>query len=178
MSFAKASSKREWVLTQRVFDRFLAILDTDRDKAGEKYEFIRLRLLKYFQWCGSDQPDIDADETLNRVMRRIDEGENVYNLDGYIHGVARLVQKESLKLRNRKQELDVDQVVELAPAEPEESQWRECLERCLGYLSDEEREIVKRLPQSTEYSEKERQTFHRWCARCWNESVKTEPDLT
>ena len=142
MSFAKASSKREWVLTQRVFDRFLAILDTDRDQAGEKYEFIRLRLLKYFQWCGSDQPDIDADETLNRVMRRIDEGENVYNLDGYIQGVARLVQKESLKLRNRKQELDVDQVVELATAEPEEAQWRECLERCLGYLSDEEREIV------------------------------------
>lgn len=45
-------------------------------------------------------------------------------------------------------------------------------------LTDEEREVVKRLPQSTEYSEKERQALHRWCTRCWNESVKTEPDLT
>ena len=43
-------------------------------------------------------------------------------------------------------------------------------------LTVEEREVVKRLPASTEYSEKERQT-HRWCTRCWNESVKTEPDL-
>lgn len=57
-------------------------------------------------------------------------------------------------------------------------------ERCDGTtrtwqeLTDEEREVVKRLPQSTEYSEKERQTFHRWCTRCWNESVKTEPNLT
>jgi len=152
VSFPKTSSKRQWVLTQEVFDRFLALLDTDRDKAGEKYEFIRNRLLKYFQWSGSDLPDIDADETMNRVMRRIEEGENVYNLNGYIHGVAKLVNKESLKQQNRKQELDEGHIIELSPVsgDSEAGQWQECLERCLRFLSDDDREII------TEYYKHER----------------------
>jgi DNA-directed RNA polymerase specialized sigma24 family protein len=140
----KTRLKKEWVLTKEAFDRFLATLDRDRDKAGEKYEDIRLKLLKYFQWCGSDVPDIDADETINRVTRRIEEGANIYNLNGYIYGVAKLVQTESLKRRNRKQELDEGNLVELSSKgiDAEAAQWQECLERCLGYLSDEDREII------------------------------------
>jgi len=76
VGFTKTAAKKDWVLTKEGFDRFLATLDTDRDKAGEKYENIRLKLLKYFQWCGSVAPDIDADETINRVTRRIEEGAN------------------------------------------------------------------------------------------------------
>ena len=98
MSLAKVPPKSEWVLTQAAFDGFLATLDRDRDKAGEKYEYLRLKLLKYFQWCGSDVPDIDADETINRVTRRIYEGQDVYNLTGYIYGVAKLVQSYLRKL--------------------------------------------------------------------------------
>ena len=58
-----------------------------------------------------------------------------------------------------------------------------CL-RCDGFtrtwkeLTEEEREVVKRLPASAEYTPAERQTMHRWCTRCWNETVKNEPDLT
>jgi hypothetical protein len=36
-------------------------------------------------------------------------------------------------------------------------------------LNDEEREVVKRLPQSADYSLEERQATHRWCTRCWYE---------
>lgn len=144
MSFPKTSSKKEWVLTQAAFDRFLALLDIDREKAGERYEDIRFKLLKYFQWCGSDVPDIDADETINRVTRRIEEGGNIYNLDGYIYGVAKLVHKESLKRRYLKQDLDDQEVVELASVAGGSAtvQYQECLERCLGYLSDEDREVI------------------------------------
>jgi hypothetical protein len=38
-------------------------------------------------------------------------------------------------------------------------------------LDDEEREVVKRLPASAEYSLEERQASHRWCTRCWYEDV-------
>jgi len=34
-------------------------------------------------------------------------------------------------------------------------------------LNDEEREVVKRLPASAEYSLEERKALHRWCTRCW-----------
>jgi hypothetical protein len=41
-------------------------------------------------------------------------------------------------------------------------------------LSDEEREVVKRLPASAEHSLSERQMTHRWCPRCWHEEVAAD----
>jgi len=38
-------------------------------------------------------------------------------------------------------------------------------------LNDEDRELVRRLPASAEYSPEERQTTHRWCKRCWYEAT-------
>lgn len=38
-------------------------------------------------------------------------------------------------------------------------------------LSEEEREVVRRLPASAEYTKAEREARHRWCTRCWNEST-------
>lgn len=144
VSLPKAPPKADWVLTQAAFDGFLATLDRDRDRAGEKYEYIRLKLLKYFQWCGSDVPDIDADETINRVTRRIYEGEDVYNLTGYIHGIAKRVYVESLKRRKRKRALDEIQFTELSSkgVEAEIANYQECLERCLECLNDEDREVI------------------------------------
>ena len=144
MSLPKTLPKSEWVLTQAAFDGFLAKLDLDRDKAGEKYEYIRLKLLKYFQWCGSDVPDIDADETINRVTRRIYEGQEVYNLTGYIYGVAKLVHTESVKRRNRTRAFDEVSVIDLSSirVEAKVTNYQECLEHCLGCLSDEDREVI------------------------------------
>lgn len=143
MSLRKVLPKSEWVLTQAAFDGFLATLDINRDTAGEKYEHIRLKLLKYFQWSGSDVPDIDADETINRVMRRIYEGQDVHNLLGYIYGVAKLVHAESVKRRNRKQVLDEGLLIELpSRVESEVANYQECMERCLGSLNDEDREVI------------------------------------
>lgn len=39
--------------------------------------------------------------------------------------------------------------------------WRE--------LTDEQREVVRRLPESAEYLQAERIAMHRWCTRCWFE---------
>ena len=144
MSLSKVPPKSEWILTQAAFDGFLATLDRDRDKAGEKYEYIRMKLLKYFQWCGSEVPDIDADETINRVTRRIYEGQDVHNLTGYIYGVAKLVHAESLKRRNQRRTLDEESFIELSPigAEVQVANYEECLERCLRSLSDEDREVI------------------------------------
>jgi hypothetical protein len=41
-------------------------------------------------------------------------------------------------------------------------------------LTDEEREMVKRLPLSASYSLEERKTTHRWCTRCWYEATETD----
>jgi DNA-directed RNA polymerase specialized sigma24 family protein len=140
------SLKKEWVLTKEALDTFLARLDLDRERAGQKYEGVRLRLLKYFQWCGAVTPDMDADETINRVARKIAEGERVYNLNAYIYGVAKLVNAEAVKVRTRNQQLsDETPEIEAPPLEEEDSdvvERRSCFDRCLQYLPDENREVI------------------------------------
>ena len=51
--------------------------------------------------------------------------------------------------------------------------------RLLGWhsLSDEEREVVRRLPASAEYSFDQRKARHRWCRRCWYEESFGSGDL-
>jgi hypothetical protein len=36
-------------------------------------------------------------------------------------------------------------------------------------LSDEEQEVVKRLPSSADFALDDRKARHRWCTRCWYE---------
>lgn len=42
-------------------------------------------------------------------------------------------------------------------------------------LNEEEREVVKRLPGSADYSIKERSARHRWCTKCWYEDTGRQP---
>jgi alpha-ketoglutarate-dependent taurine dioxygenase len=41
--------------------------------------------------------------------------------------------------------------------------------RAWSELNEEEREVVRRLPGSADYSLEERQSSHQWCTRCWYE---------
>jgi ribosomal protein S27AE len=43
-------------------------------------------------------------------------------------------------------------------------------------LTEDEQEVVKRLPGSYDYEAEERKTLHRWCTRCWYESIDREGD--
>lgn len=139
------SLKKEWVLTKQAFDRLLAMLDADRDQAGQKYECVRLKLVKYFQWRGTGTPDREADETLNRVARRIEEGESISNLNAYFYGVAKLVLAESLREREREREaFNHAPVFESPPADDDSDadERRACLDHCLQHLPDESRDLI------------------------------------
>ena len=46
--------------------------------------------------------------------------------------------------------------------------WRE--------LSEEEREVVARLPASADHPVEERSALHRWCTICWYEAMSNEPE--
>ena len=43
--------------------------------------------------------------------------------------------------------------------------------RSWSELGDDEREVVRRLPASAEYSQEVREQSHRWCTRCWYEAT-------
>ena len=66
-----AARKKDWILTPEAFARLLAALDPDRERAGLRYENIRRKLIEFFEARGSNSPADNADETINRVARRL-----------------------------------------------------------------------------------------------------------
>src|SRR3982751_4869329 len=90
-------------INEESFESLLAWLDPNRETAGQKYEVIRAGLIRIFVSKGfSDAEDI-ADETINRVMKRLPEIRDTYvgERARYFHGVARFVIREM----NRRKEV-------------------------------------------------------------------------
>lgn len=85
--------------TKEAFEKLLNWLDTDRDKAGEKYEIIRLRLVRIFASRGCCDGEDLADRTINVVALRIDW--LLENYEGnpalYFYGVAKKIFQEQNK---------------------------------------------------------------------------------
>jgi DNA-directed RNA polymerase specialized sigma24 family protein len=97
-----ASPTSEGELTTAQFEALLHHLDADRARAGERYEEIRFRLLRFFQWNSFPAAEDLADETLNRVARKLTEGGGaVHDVAAFAWGVARNVRQEALR-RNSK----------------------------------------------------------------------------
>src|SRR5882672_8434992 len=65
--------KKGWEPTPAAFSRFLTWLDEGVDSGGETYLEMRRRLVSYFDRKRCVSPDELADETLSRVVRRLDE---------------------------------------------------------------------------------------------------------
>src|SRR6266550_6910983 len=88
---AVSDPRPKWTLTQEAFDRLLASMGGDRESAGEQYLETRSKLVRFFEWRGTSFPEDHADETINRVAKRLSEGEHIRELPKYFFGVARLV---------------------------------------------------------------------------------------
>ena len=134
---------------QEGFDLLLAQFDSDRNLAGQKYESLRRKLIKFFQWWGSKDSDELADEAFERVGRKLAQGEPIREPGAYLMGVARLIFKEhvksQVKLRAALEHIPKNPVVNnyVAIAEARE----ECYANCLSKLPAESRDLVVRYYQ-------------------------------
>lgn len=139
-----AAPHRKWVLTQEAFDRLLMAFGADRDSAGEKYLEVRGNLMRFFEWRGCPFPEDHADETMNRVARKLAAGEAIQNPAAYCIGVARLLLLEINKGRVREQQA-LGEMVSSQAATGDESESEasiECLRVCLENLPAENRELI------------------------------------
>ena len=147
-------AQSDWVLTEEAFAKFLACLDADSVRAGEKYEALREALVKFLDWRGALFPEELVDEAFNRVARKIDEGETIRDVPTYCHGVARLVFLQSLEHpSNKRTQLEDMRQIAVPEPEPEpdvDDLRRECLNHCMRQLPVEDRELI------TEYYRKDR----------------------
>lgn len=151
-----SSRKKEWILTRSALDRLLALFDPDRQRAAEKYELMRSKIERFFRSRGCGISDELADEVMNRVARRVDEGEQI-RLDtfgDYFYGFAHNVLKEFLRrpdtalspldsLPLSQQPVhNTDEIAIIRAERMEKEQRLDCLESCVEKLPPETRALI------------------------------------
>jgi DNA-directed RNA polymerase specialized sigma24 family protein len=149
MSKERASRVGRRELNRESLDALLHVLGPEREDAGQRYEAIRERLLAFFRWRGASAPEALTDETFDRVCRRLAEGETIRTTDvgRYCLGVARRVVSEAWERDRRRgpqEGLDGRARTLASPAElpGEPSPALACLDRCLGALPPETRDLL------------------------------------
>ncbi len=140
-------------IQKKDFDKLLVWLSPNQQEAGQRYETIRQKLLKFFEWQGCFAAEECTDQTMDRVAAKLSQGEEIQTQHQYLYflGVARNVLLEYLKVQkikcNSLEELPPSQIPATDPEEIEEDQFGEeqwlkrlsCLRRCLQALSEEKR---------------------------------------
>ncbi len=143
-------------MTQDALDKLLALFDQEPERAGVKYELMRGKLTRFFQGRRCSLPDELADEVMNRVARRAQEGEEIRldTLADYFYGVAHNVLREFLRSpENAFSSLDVslpsahlsvnpDKLEERMAEKYESEQRLECLESCVAKLPAETSNLI------------------------------------
>lgn len=139
------------LLTRTTFDKLLALLDADRERAGARYEALRARLIKFFEWRDCDGPEELADAVFDRVTKKIEAGESVRNVEAYAATVAQFVLKEDARSPSRRSQsiednprLENQLAAAAAPDETDETDEVRlaCLDECLAELSSEHRRLI------------------------------------
>lgn len=135
----------------------LAWLDSDRDRAGQKYEYIRQSLIQIFIWRGCHEAEDLSDVTINRVVQKLPQLVHVYVGDPalYFFGVAKKValecRKEAAKHIPLPNLSHSDDNLKRAEVAAERERRLECMDQCLKKLSDDNRNLI------TSYYQRERQ---------------------
>jgi hypothetical protein len=131
--------KGEWILTRETFAKLLRWLDSDSEEAARKYEEIRQRLIKIFIYRGCTTAEELADETIDRVSRKIDDltANFVGDKRLYFYGVAQNIYREYLREQSRPTPTLLTQ-----NATDDEEYRSQCLENCLQELPAEDHQLI------------------------------------
>lgn len=143
-------SARSRVLSPDGFEKLLGVLAADREAAGQRYETVRSGLVRFFEWRGCGEAERLADETLDRVCRKLEAGQPFDGGGAYFHAVARNVLREHFKSQRRRDRL----WRRIAPPadgsawehpflSASESERLACLDRSLQNLPADERELLR-----------------------------------
>ena len=149
---------RSWQATPESLARLLHWLDGEVDSQGQAYEEMRQRLVTYFDRKNCRTPDELADETLNRVMKWLEQNRKEEDTEPakICYNTARFVFHEYLRRPEHRQD-DLDEMpIATQPSEDprvtaslnEEEEAKEqrlrCLEKCSAKLPTEDQEMIVR----------------------------------
>jgi DNA-directed RNA polymerase specialized sigma24 family protein len=146
-----AGIQKHWSPTPGAFHRLLAWLDEGIDSGGAKYLEMRRRLVQYFDRKNCVSPDDLADQTLNRVARRLEEEGGITDTPParYCYILAKFVFLEYRRgPEHRQLSLDLQPELGRAPnleeghAAAGRARRFECLDSCLQKLKPEDHTVI------------------------------------
>jgi DNA-directed RNA polymerase specialized sigma24 family protein len=130
-------------ITSAGLNRLLSRLGADNTRAAAEYQRLRHTLERFFDWRGAWPPEECADETLDRLTRRLEEDTEIGDVWAYARGIARLV---LLERQRRPFAVSISDGLELpdlsAPPSDTNEPLQACFDRCLERLPSESRTAV------------------------------------
>lgn len=147
--------KTDHEVAKENFDRLLGWLSFDRDEAGALFEKIREGLIRYFRLKGCHEPELLTDESMNRVIKRIDELDLSTGVTpaALFYGFAANVFREYLRTEKNRV-FQLNESFEHAAAIPDYETTDsavDCLRKCLSDLNAFDGNLI------VEYYSEERQ---------------------
>lgn len=153
--------KKNREINPEAFEKMLLWLDEDRDIAGLKYEAIRLRLIKIFDYRQCTNSEELSDIVFDRVLQKLDENAVADSADPalYFYKVACHIYRENLR-----KPVSVEVTDDIAAEADEENfdPYYECLKKCLENLSAEHRKLIVNYYEEEKH---EKVTHHRQLAK-------------
>lgn len=150
-----AELKKDWILNQEAFRQLLLWLDDGNESGGERYLEVRRRLTAYFDRKNCLSSDDLADETLNRIARKLQEKGAITEVSSlhYCYIVAKFVFLETARrakpIKTGATEFISSDSANLSFAgspgiDTDEAKEKklDCLEKCLAKLPVGDRELI------------------------------------
>lgn len=134
-------------LTAEAFEKFLRWLSEDREMAGQEYERVRARIVRYLTRKGCDDPDHLFDETIDRAAGIIDRNAAFSTPLALCFGVAKNVWRENRRPVRPDPLPEDDRLPELKASTLEREREARCLDSCLAKLPEASRDLITRYYQ-------------------------------
>ena len=159
----QSTLKKDWQLDSRAFHGLLVYLDEGSNSQGQNYLEMHERLVGFFDRKNCKAPDDLADETLNRVARRLQEEGSIqsdtpakycYTVARYIfHEYLRRVEKTAVAHTEIWRQSNDNNPGHLQTGDEKKNkeQMLHCLDHCAGKLDYLSRRIISQY-----YAGKER----------------------
>lgn len=139
--------KNNFQLMREDFENLLGWLSADREQAGKLYEEIRQGLIRYFRFRGCSEEDFLADETMNRVARKVLDFTSDKNVEtiNFFYGFARNIYLEYRSRRRR--EVEFNPTLNYNRLNHQDNfdikdERHKCLENCLKKLPETDGKLV------------------------------------
>ena len=136
-------------LTQGTFDILLSRLNPDRERAGGVYAGLRTKLARFFTLHADYAAEDAADETLDRVARKLAEGATAENIEQYAYNVARHILFEREKRERRTKAAfdhsiaDGHHVTHKDPEPEDPTDHYQAMADCLSHLPEVDQKLLR-----------------------------------